>query len=132
TPKRRGCPFGTPSCFAPGAMRRADGASTMTRVLSIWLPNLAVERWAKRTDYPPDSPVVLTVEGTHGPVIHAVTQAAARRGARAGARCRAVRRPSRLHRSPGDCADRGGGLGAQPLRRVRADAAAYLRLAARC
>jgi len=58
----------------------------MTRVLSIWLPNLAIARWAKRTDYPPDSPIVLTVEGTHGPVIHAVTQDAARRGARAGAR----------------------------------------------
>ena len=53
----------------------------MTRVLSIWLPNLAVERWAKGTDSPPDAPVVLTVEGTHGPVIHAVTQAAAERGA---------------------------------------------------
>ncbi len=58
----------------------------MTRVLSIWLPNLAVERWQKGSDLAPEAPVVLTVEGTHGPVIHAVTPAAAERGARAGAR----------------------------------------------
>jgi protein ImuB len=58
----------------------------MKRVLSIWLPNLAIERWAKSSDYPPDAPVVLTVEGAHGLVIHAVTHAAAERGARSGAR----------------------------------------------
>lgn len=50
------------------------------------MPHLAVERWAKASDCAPDLPVVLTVEGTHGPVIHAVTLAAAERGARAGAR----------------------------------------------
>ncbi len=48
--------------------------------------DLAVERWAKSSASPPDDPIVLTVEGTHGPVIHAVTKAAAERGARAGAR----------------------------------------------
>jgi protein ImuB len=58
----------------------------MRRVLSIWLPHLAVERWARWSDFGPDDPVVLTVEGTHGPIIHAVTRAAAERGARAGAR----------------------------------------------
>jgi protein ImuB len=58
----------------------------MKRVLSIWFPALAIERWAKRSDCAPDSPVVLTVEGTHGPIIHAVTKAAAERGARAQAR----------------------------------------------
>jgi protein ImuB len=66
----------------------------MKRVLSIWLPHLAIERWAKGSGYPPDAcpernrrgPVVLTVEGTHGPIIHAVTAAAAERGARPGAR----------------------------------------------
>jgi protein ImuB len=56
------------------------------RILSIWLPKLAVERWARRSGSAPDSPVVLTVEGTHGLVVHAVTKAAAERGARAGAR----------------------------------------------
>jgi len=45
-----------------------------------------VERWARSSDSAPDSPVVLTVEGAHGPVVHAVTRAAAERGARAGAR----------------------------------------------
>ena len=58
----------------------------MKRVLSIWLPQLAIERWAKSNDCAPDSPVVLTVEGTHGLIIHAVTKAAAERGARPGAR----------------------------------------------
>ncbi|MGN6154707.1 MAG: DUF6504 family protein [Sphingomicrobium sp.] len=58
----------------------------MKRVLSIWLPALAVERWVKSSDYGPEDPVVLTVEGTHGPIIHAVTKAAAARGARTGAR----------------------------------------------
>jgi protein ImuB len=58
----------------------------MRRVLSIWFPALAIERWAKASDLGPDQPVVLTVEGTHGPIIHAVTKAAAERGAKAGAR----------------------------------------------
>jgi protein ImuB len=58
----------------------------MKRVLSIWFPALAIERWAKASDYAPDAPVVLTVEGPHGPIIHAVTKAAAERDARTGAR----------------------------------------------
>jgi protein ImuB len=58
----------------------------MKRIASIWLPGLAIERWAKATGSPPDTPVVLTVEGTHGPIIHAVTKAAAERSARPGAR----------------------------------------------
>ncbi|MFL6829508.1 MAG: DNA polymerase Y family protein [Sphingomicrobium sp.] len=58
----------------------------MKRVCSIWLPHLAIERWAKSSDLPPDAPVVLTLEGTHGPIIHAVTPAVATRGARPGAR----------------------------------------------
>ena len=58
----------------------------MTRIASIWLPHLPIERWAKSSDYPPEAPVVLTVEGTHGLLIHAVTPAAAERGAQPGAR----------------------------------------------
>lgn len=58
----------------------------MRRVLSIWLPHLAIERWAKSAGSAPEDAVVLTVEGTHGPAIHAVTKAAAQRGARAGTR----------------------------------------------
>ncbi|HEX6103483.1 MAG TPA: DNA polymerase Y family protein, partial [Alphaproteobacteria bacterium] len=53
---------------------------------SICLPHLAIERWAKASDCAPDAPVVLTVEGPHGPIIHAVTAAAAERGAWTGAR----------------------------------------------
>jgi protein ImuB len=56
------------------------------RIASIRLPALAIERWAKDSDCPPDAPIVLSVEGTHGPIIHAVTRAAAERGARRGAR----------------------------------------------
>ena len=56
------------------------------RIASIWLAALAIERWAKASDCAPDAPVVLSVEGTHGPIIHAVTRAAAERGARTGAR----------------------------------------------
>jgi len=50
------------------------------------LPGLAIERWARASDCAPEEPIVLTVEGTHGPIIHAVTQAAAERGARPGTR----------------------------------------------
>ena len=59
----------------------------MKRIASIWLPRLAIERWAKAQRLTRlTAPVVLTVEGTHGPIIHAVTKAAAERGARPGAR----------------------------------------------
>ena len=56
------------------------------RILSVWWPQLAIERWAKTNDLGPDAPVALTVEGTHGLVIAAVTKAAAHSGARVGAR----------------------------------------------
>ena len=56
------------------------------RLLSIWLPHLAIERWTKNGDCPPDAPVVLTIESSHGLIIHAVTPIAAERGARTGAR----------------------------------------------
>jgi protein ImuB len=58
----------------------------MKRIASIWLPQLAIERWAKSSDSPPEAPVVLTVEGTHGLIIHAVTKAATEHGAQPGAR----------------------------------------------
>jgi protein ImuB len=58
----------------------------MRRIASIWFPALAIERWAKSSCSAPDDPALLTVEGTHGPIIHAVTKAAAARGARIGAR----------------------------------------------
>ena len=58
----------------------------MRRIASIWLPALAIERWAKSNDCAPEAPIVLTVEGPHGLLIHAVTKASAERGARPGAR----------------------------------------------
>src|SRR6478672_11949342 len=75
-----------PSYFAHSGCRPAAGLSRMKRVLSTWLPALAIERWARSADCAPETPVVLTIEGAHGPVIHAVTKAAAERGARACAR----------------------------------------------
>ena len=75
-----------PSCSGRVGFLPDDGPSRMKRVLSIWLPYLPIERWAKSSDLPPDAPVVLTVEGAHGLLIHAATKAAAERGAQRGAR----------------------------------------------
>lgn len=58
----------------------------MKRVLCVRAPHLPVERWTKNSDLPPNTPVVLTIEGPHGLIIHAVTRAAAERGAKPGAR----------------------------------------------
>ena len=58
----------------------------MNRVLSIWLPSLAIERWAKMSGAAPEDAVALTIEGAHGPVIHATTPAAAGHGAQPGMR----------------------------------------------
>lgn len=57
----------------------------MKRVASIFLPHLAIERWRKSADTP-EAPVALVVEAAHGQLIHAVTDAAAARGARPGMR----------------------------------------------
>ena len=56
------------------------------RILAIWLPRLAIERWAKASGAAPDAAVVLVVEGAHGQSISAVTDAAREEGARVGAR----------------------------------------------
>lgn len=60
------------------------------RICSLWLPNLAIERWANGSSEAPEEalerPLVLTVEGRHGQLIHAATPAAATRGATPGAR----------------------------------------------
>jgi protein ImuB len=56
------------------------------RILSIWLPRLAIERWAKASDYAPDAAVALVVEGAHGQLISAVTDAAREGGARVAMR----------------------------------------------
>src|SRR5258708_34122230 len=84
--ERRARRCGTPNCSALEECSRADGTSRMKRMASIWLPHLAIERWAKSSDLSPEAPAVLTVEGTHGLTIHAVTSEAAGRGARPDAR----------------------------------------------
>jgi protein ImuB len=55
------------------------------------LPALAIERWtalasASPAACPPDAAVALTIEAAHGPVLHAVTSAAAKQGAVPGMR----------------------------------------------
>ncbi|MEO6432493.1 MAG: DNA polymerase Y family protein [Sphingomicrobium sp.] len=68
-------------------------AQRAARILSAWLPNLVIEQWARIADAcpepsrgAPDQPVALTLDSAHGPVIHAVTAAAASQGARPGMR----------------------------------------------
>ncbi len=61
------------------------------RVVSVWFPDLAMERWRQRVSRErtlpgAEVPVVLARDGTHGPVIHALAQAAKVRGLRAGMR----------------------------------------------
>jgi protein ImuB len=61
------------------------------RILSLYLPNFAMERWqrdaARRGEaLPEDLPQALATEGRHGPVIHAVNRAAALAGVQTGAR----------------------------------------------
>ncbi|WP_306115951.1 MULTISPECIES: DNA polymerase Y family protein [unclassified Roseovarius] len=64
---------------------------TGRRIVSIYLPQFAMERWqkvmARNGDAPPDDvAVILTTEGPHGPVIHAANRAARLAGAMIGAR----------------------------------------------
>jgi protein ImuB len=64
---------------------------TGRRIVSIFLPHFAMERWQKamerKCDAPPDDvAIVLATEGQHGPVIHATNRAARLAGIAAGAR----------------------------------------------
>ena len=59
---------------------------TGRRIVSISLPQLAMERWlrvmTRQGNAPPDDiPVVLAREGQHGPVVHAANRAARLAGA---------------------------------------------------
>src|SRR5688572_7538345 len=56
------------------------------KVVSVWWPALAIERWTKLTAPQAEARVALTVEVQHGQRIHAVTPAAALAGARLGMR----------------------------------------------
>lgn len=62
-----------------------------SRIVSVWFPDLAMDRWRQiirqhRTLPSDDIPVVLSRDGTHGPVIHATSTAARTRGIEPGAR----------------------------------------------
>ena len=64
---------------------------TGRRIVSVWLPQFAMERWlkvaARQGDAPPDDlPVVLALDGPHGPVIHATNRAARLAGVQSGVR----------------------------------------------
>jgi protein ImuB len=64
---------------------------TGRRIVSIFLPHFAMERWQKQTERtgvasPDDVAVVLATEGPHGPVIHAANRAARLVGIVRGAR----------------------------------------------
>lgn len=64
---------------------------TGRRIVSISLPQFAMERWDRGMDRqgsapPSDVPIVLAREGQHGPVIHAVNRAARLGGIAVGAR----------------------------------------------
>ncbi|MEN3972711.1 DUF6504 family protein [Sphingomicrobium sp. XHP0235] len=57
------------------------------RIVSIWLPRLSIERWEKLdVERDPDARVALTREGSHGLLVHAVSDPAAAIGIRAGMR----------------------------------------------
>ena len=57
----------------------------MRRIASIALPALAIERWGRFAEAP-EAAVALVIEAAHGQLIHAVTPAAATRGAHPGMR----------------------------------------------
>ena len=75
----------------PATGPATDRAALARRITAIHLTDFAMARWlrwaASRGDAPPDDlPTALAVEGAHGPVIHAVTRAAALAGVHPGAR----------------------------------------------
>jgi protein ImuB len=64
---------------------------TGRRITSIFLPQLAMERWQRLAERagsapPDDLPLILAVEGAHGPVVHGANRAARLAGIQIGAR----------------------------------------------
>jgi protein ImuB len=83
----------TPGVQSGGTVTRpgADRDATARRILSLHLPQFAMERFQRlaarrHAALPEDVPQVLVVEGPHGPVIHAINRAAGLAGAHVGAR----------------------------------------------
>ena len=73
---------------APGVSATLAGTSPARRILSIWFPALAMDRWrltqGKRDAAPATPPRVLIADTAHGPRIEATDRAAADAGARRG------------------------------------------------
>lgn len=68
-----------------------NAGQTGRRIVSIWLPQFPMERWQKAQErsgntLPDDLPQALSVEGMHGPMIHAVNRSAHQAGVTVGAR----------------------------------------------
>ena len=64
---------------------------TGRRVVSIFLPQFAMERWLRAMEQagnaaPDDLPIALATEGPHGPVIHAINRTARQSGIQIGER----------------------------------------------
>ncbi|MTH78574.1 DNA polymerase Y family protein [Paracoccus aestuariivivens] len=54
---------------------------TERRIVSIWLPRLAIENWQRRNaDWPEDLPLALATAGTHGQIVHDLNRAAMESG----------------------------------------------------
>lgn len=77
---------------AAGAVARPGSpAPSARRILSLFLPRFAMERWLRHLaqigEAPPDDlALALAIEGPHGPVIHATNRAAEAEGVQTGAR----------------------------------------------
>ena len=73
---------------------REAGSSRSRRILSIWLPALAIDRWRVMADEHSRvldrGPLVLIADTAHGPRIEAVNRAGAAAGAEGARRWRAA------------------------------------------
>ena len=99
---------------ANGEFPLNKAAVSTRRVVSIWLPHLAIERWMKLDSARSDDRVALVEEGSHGQLVAAVTPAAVAAGARPGMRLTDARALD-----PGLIAVAADGPGDQALARLR-------------
>lgn len=88
-PAERGQPHRQETPDRPAPPRGGDPLAR--RILCLWLPDLAIERWRIATErrgdpVPDDLAVALAAEGAHGPVITAASRAARAGGVAAGMR----------------------------------------------
>ena len=81
---------GTPPHVGWLPMTPTKAKAPAPRIVSVWFPMLTMERWrrviAQYRSVPGDEvPVVLSRDGTHGPVVYGLSAAATMRGIEAGA-----------------------------------------------